>query len=473
MSELASRAEAWSPEHTLIRGERRTLLAWETLLAGVVVIVFLVPIKRYAMPGDLPFGLEPYRLVVAAVLLVWLGALLVDPRTHLRRSVLDLPLLAFAGSALASVAVNPRAVELGDSAAVKQTVFLLSFVLLYFLIVSVVRRIDQAVFLAEVLVVAGAVVGGAAIVESSTGFNVFNHLGGLPFLRMTSIPDLDVRGTALRAYASAQHPIALGAALVMLVPLAAALVRVTGRVRWWIPGAALGLGAVASVSRTAMLMLATVLLVGLWIRPRDTFRIWLALIPAALLLYLFAPAAGESLQRAFSPEGGLVAEQRGSAGSKGSGRLADVAPAFQEFSRQPILGQGYGSRDVDDPTQPIAILDNQWLGTLLETGALGLLSLLWLLIRFLRRAGAAARRDGTARGSLVGALATATAAYGVGMLTFDSFSFIQVTFVFFIMLGLGSALLAIPPASTRRELPGGGRASRGADRGGAERVAAL
>jgi O-antigen ligase len=235
----------------------------------------------------------------------------------------------------------------------------------------------------------------------------------------------------------------------------------------------LGLGAVTSVSRTAMLMLATVLLLGLWIRPRETMRIWLALIPAALLLYLFIPAAGESLKQAFSPEGGLVAEQHGSAGSKGSGRLADVAPALEEFSRQPILGQGYGSRDVDNPSQAIAILDNQWLGTLLETGAVGLLSLLWLLIRFLRRAGVEARRDAAARGSLLAALATAAAAYGVGMLTFDSFSFIQVTFVFFILLGLGSALLAIRPEAPGQELPRDGRASHAADRGDGERAVAL
>ena len=50
------------------------------------------------------------------------------------------------------------------------------------------------------------------------------------------------------------------------------------------------------------------------------------------------------------------------------------------------------------------------------------------------------------RGLLLASLAASVAAYGVGMLTFDAFSFIQVTFLLFILVGLGSALLAERPA---------------------------
>lgn len=465
---------AWAPSSPASGTARRSLAGWDVLLAGIVLIVFLVPIKRYALPGSLPFGLEPYRLVVAAVVLVWVSALLVDPRVRLRRSSLDLPLLAFAGSALLSVAVNPANLDHGQAEMIKQTLFLLSFVLLYFVIVSVVRLEEHVVFVVKVLVLSGAVVGGLAVVESTTGFNLFNHLGGTPFLQLTAIPDSDLRGTAVRVYASAQHPIALGAVLVMLIPLSAALARITRRAHWWIPAALLTLGAVASVSRTAMVMLAVVLLVGLWIRPRETARLWLALIPAVLLLHLFVPGSLDSLKQAFLPEEGLAAEQQGAAGTRGSGRLADVSPALEEFAQKPVLGQGYGSRDVEDKAQTIPILDNEWLGTMLETGAAGAVSLLWIFTRFLRRTSAQATRDDSARGSLLAAFAAAVAAYGVGMLTFDAFSFIQITFVLFILLGLGSALLAMTPAQdvTRsagsrlldgaRSSPGGGRAGGGA-----------
>jgi hypothetical protein len=436
------------------------------LLAAIVLIVFLVPIKRYELPGGLPFGLEPYRLLVAVVVLTWFAGLLIDPRVRLRRSSLELPLLAFVLSAVASVAVNPTNLEHGSAEMIKQTLFLLSFVLLYFVIVSVVRLESQVVFLVKVLVLAGAAVGGLAVVESTTGLNVFNHLS-TPFLQLTRVPDSDLRGTAIRVYASAQHPIALGAVLVMLIPLAAALARITRRPLWWLPAAVLALGAVASVSRTAMIMLGVVLLVGLWIRPREFARLWLALIPTLVLLVVFVPSSFDSLKEAFLPEGGLAAEQHGGAGMKGSGRLADVSPALEEFTLKPVLGQGYGSRDVEDKSEAIPILDNEWLGTMLEVGALGALSLVWVFARFLRRAAAEAKRDETARGSLLAAFATAVAAYGVGMLTFDAFSFIQITFVFFILLGLGAALLAIRPAENAESGHHGGRSSPAGGRAGA------
>jgi O-antigen ligase len=86
-------------------------------------------------------------------------------------------------------------------------------------------------------------------------------------------------------------------------------------------------------------------------------------------------------------------------------------------------------------------LDDQWLGTLLETGALGFAGWAWFVFRAVRRFGAEAERDDSDRGWLLTSLAAAVAAYAVGMFTYDAFAFIRVTFLF-IFVGLGSALLA-------------------------------
>jgi polysaccharide biosynthesis protein PslJ len=91
------------------------------------------------------------------------------------------------------------------------------------------------------------------------------------------------------------------------------------------------------------------------------------------------------------------------------------------------------------------ILDNQWLGTLLGTGIVGFFGWLWLFVRAVRRFGAEAKRDDSERGWLLAAIAASVAAYAVGMLTFDAFAFIQVTFLLFILIGLGAALLAERP----------------------------
>src|SRR4051794_24958976 len=43
----------------------KRLLAWPSLTVGLVLVILFIPIRRYTIPGNLPFQLEPYRLLVA------------------------------------------------------------------------------------------------------------------------------------------------------------------------------------------------------------------------------------------------------------------------------------------------------------------------------------------------------------------------------------------------------------------------
>jgi O-antigen ligase len=227
----------------------------------------------------------------------------------------------------------------------------------------------------------------------------------------------------------------------MLIPLAAYLARRTRRKLWWAAAALLSLGAIATVSRTSVLMLIVVGLVFLWLRPVETKRLWPALLPLAIVVHLALPGTLGSLKGAFFPEGGLIAEQAGFAGYRGSGRVADLAPSLDQFASQPLLGLGFATRVVDEGLlENAAILDNQWLGLLLETGVVGVLGLLWLFSRAVRRFGAAAKEDQSDRGWLLAAVAASLTGYAVGMITFDAFSFIQVTFVMFVLLALGAVV---------------------------------
>src|SRR5262245_63497625 len=45
----------------------RFLLQWHVLAAAIVLCILLIPINRYEFLGHMPFNLEPYRLLVAAV----------------------------------------------------------------------------------------------------------------------------------------------------------------------------------------------------------------------------------------------------------------------------------------------------------------------------------------------------------------------------------------------------------------------
>ena len=46
---------------------RLPVIPWPHLLGGLILVIMLVPIRRYSLPANLPFQLELYRLVVAAL----------------------------------------------------------------------------------------------------------------------------------------------------------------------------------------------------------------------------------------------------------------------------------------------------------------------------------------------------------------------------------------------------------------------
>jgi len=302
------------------------------------------------------------------------------------------------------------------------------------------------------LVGGGAVVAFFAIIEARTGINVFNHLSRvMPFLRPGGEGEpeafLKFGSSKLRVFGSAQHPIALSAAFVLLSPLGLYLARRYRQRRWWLCVTLLVAGCASTVSRTGIMMFVVVVLVFLWLRPKDTRRLWPALIPALIVIKLVLPGTLGAIKNSFMPPGGLVAEQQSMPGASGSGRLADLGPALQKWKQKPLVGEGFGTRVVDPSAGNLKsnILDNEWLGTLLEIGALGFFGWLWFFARVVRRLGKEAKEDDSERGWLLVSIAASVAAFAVGMFTFDAFSFIQVTFLMFICVGLGSALLAERP----------------------------
>jgi O-antigen ligase len=130
----------------------------------------------------------------------------------------------------------------------------------------------------------------------------------------------------------------------------------------------------------------------------------------------------------------------------GSGRLATLGPALsREFEPNPLLGEGFGTRVVaPTPAVPVAnapILDDEWLGILLETGLAGALTLSWLFIRLIRRLLPEARDNESASSWFMVAVIASVSSFAVSMFFYDAFSFIQVTFMLFIVMGLGTSVL--------------------------------
>jgi hypothetical protein len=434
----------------VIAAWHRSLFSWPVVLGYVLVVILFIPIRRFTLGGGMPISLEPYRVVILVVLLAWLLALLVDPRTRWKRTGLEAPVLTFCIVALASLGLNLRDI-IGEgitSEVFKQVSFFVSFVLVMYFASSIIRTRKHLDRTLMVLVGGGAIIGTCAIVESRTGLNPFNQLHRvIPLLQLDLSATIGPpeRGGRVRAYASAQHPIALGAALVLLLPLAVYLHQRSGRSYWLLAGLLITLGALSTGSRTAALMLMVEGVAFFTMKREETLRMLPLLVPLLIVCQVASPGTlGAFKSILFPGKSGLIAEQQGGAGT-GTGRVADLGPSLEEWSHNPFFGAGFGTRltSESDSVVNARILDDEWLGVLLEVGAFGFLALAWIYFRAVRMLGRRARLDRSVHGWLLAGLASAIAAFAIGMFTYDAFSFIQVTFLSFILLGLGGVAMRL------------------------------
>jgi hypothetical protein len=437
---------------------------WPWMVALTAVIVICIPNDgRYTLSAHLPIQMEPYRLIVAIVIVGWLVALLVDPRVRARASKLDRPLALIVFATLGSEFFNAGRVSTVTSYVIKALWLFACLVLLYYIIVSVIRSRATLERLIVVLVSAGCIEAVGAMAQRRSNTNIFDRLHSfLPGFRFNGVlgDTLLQRGGSLRATGAAGHPIELSATMAMLLPLAVYLAVSRGQKRWWVAAVILLGGDFAGGSRTGMLGLLMIGVVCIWLRPRQTLKCWPALIPALVVVHFVSPGALGAIQGAFFPSGGLIRQQSSVFVGRGgvvmdNSRLSRLGPSFQEWSQHnPFFGEGYGTRVTGylvsgqkNPDDNATVLDDQWLEAVLETGLLGIVGWIWLFGRAIRRLGARAKLErGTREGWLPVALAGSVGSFAISMLTYDAFAFTQATCVLFILLALVSCVLSLPPS---------------------------
>ena len=162
-------------------------LDWRWLLTVILIVILFVPMRRYALPVELPFELEPYRIIVALAVALWTLSLLAQPDVALRRSGLEGPVLVYTVALVASDFANPgRAAEM-ESYVIRALTLALSVVVVFYFVVSVVRTFSQVLTILKVLVAGSTVLAGLAMIESRTGLSPFQHLHQfVPLLQQTA-----------------------------------------------------------------------------------------------------------------------------------------------------------------------------------------------------------------------------------------------------------------------------------------------
>jgi hypothetical protein len=462
-----------------LRETHKPILTWPNAIVCLLLIIWLIPIRLYRLPAGLPFNLEPYRI---AVLLLIFGLILGVMLGHLPLTAAGhgWPLLALGSVAFASQAMNWSSLDIPGQppVALKTLSYFVSFVAIFMLIAAAIQRYADARQIISGLVVGGAIVAVAALIESRTRSNLFENLDDwIPGLVKNPREVLELRGGRLRVRGSAQHPIALGVALTMVVPLAIVLANYAAttarRVLWLLCGAFCTMGALVTVSRTVVAMAVVMTIVGFLLRPEQILKFWPALFVLPAIAHAAAPGTLGALYKSIFPEEGLAADLNGRAGLGGSGRLADLGPGIDLWRESPLVGHGLGF--VATTATPVAqgatqgatgfqiIFDNQYMATLVSLGALGLIAAVWVVWgAAFKLIGAARKHREGPEADLVAACALSCAGFGASMLFFDAFAFVQATLVFFIIAAVGLRLrqLGLDPAPV---IPLGDR------RGGSER----
>ena len=422
-------------------------LPW--LLTVFLGMLFLVPFDRTNLKVQLPFNSKLDRFVIAGMLVALLVRILVvnkekrglAPR---RMTAVTASVILFAGISLFSVVVNiDRIFRLGELTLVeKQIAQLLGYVAFYFIVAKTVRPGEIRAFGKLVLALA-CVTAFGTLIEARTGINIFYSISSLllkPIANVAAAPT-NIHPTIDQGRKVIVGPTDHGLALASLLTIALPFALVTlisgkpstrRRLMYFMGIGAILAASLATGRKTAILAPIAAMAVLVTYNPRLLRWTPVALIALVPIIHVAAPGALGTF--------GVLSSGANSGSTQG--RVQDYGAIAPDIEANVIIGRGYGTLDPDNPRW-YRILDNQYLGILVQTGVVGLLGYLGIVIAALISAHGLIKRGGN-RAPPILAAAAGCAAYGLVSGTYDALSFPQAPYSFFFAAGLIAAAAAVP-----------------------------
>lgn len=420
-------------------------------LTVFVVALFLVP-ARYVV-GPLGGAGVPARLIALGIAMLWLADRVAAPwPLSAVRQPLSRPALGLAAAILISYLVAAMRPTSSDEQLAADRAILGMIALLGIMMAArdgIPSRAALDRLLRRVVLLAG-LEAGFGIVQSYTGqtFVEYLHLPGLVDSDVVEV--LQIRGPLLRTPGTAVHPIEFAVTLAMLLPLAlhyaiADADRRSALARW-LPVAAIAVALPLAVSRTAVICTLVSLTVLLASWPRVLRRSVYAVLP--LLVGAMAFAVPGFLRTFLNLFTGISED------SSTLSRMDSYALAWTFISRAPVFGRGAGTF-----LPRYRILDNQYLGSLIEIGLVGVGCLLLLFAAGIYTAwqlreqqpvppAVGDRRPEVSR--LAPSLGAAIVAGSVSFAFFDALSFPMISSVLILLLGCVGALWRLSTEGDRR-----------------------
>lgn len=382
-----------------------------SFLWGLALFLWWVLWRLQARPGELSGTVQPVKLAFWA----WFAVVLVSLAAALLRGQPADQAIPIIGSVLRPLSWAGVMLVLMDGLRDPAEVH------------RFVRRVSIGAALLAVL----------GLLQSATGDVLVDRFGSIPGLT-SELGGVAERGAFTRPSGTSIHPLEHATVLCAAFPLAVsvALHRSSLHRHWlaraasWWPVVVIAMGAVLSVSRSAIVGLAVAALLSIPALPKR-LRPLVLLVAAFLGALTIAAVPGllGTFLGLFNPSGDASTQSR-------TGALARL-PEF--MSPSPVYGSGFGSF-----LPRYYIFDNAWALMLVELGVLGFLafaavfgSALWTALR-------AARADSRPQLRVTAqTLAAATVTVAVVFAFFDGLAFPEAGGVAFMILGLCGAVYRI------------------------------
>jgi hypothetical protein len=419
----------------------RRPLPW--LLAGFLVMVFLVPFDAIIFKVHMPANATLDRVFLVVMLAVFLAGRGINGRSGARRRLtpVEIAMLVFGGIALLSVVLNiDRIYQQNELSFVnKQLSELLAYGVFFFVVIATVRAEEVPAFSRLVMALACLTAAGV-IYESRTGNDLFFTLSRTLLGPLATVQNPPTDGPKVIIGGPTQHGLALASMLTIALPFAVLPLlqarRPSERLKYLV---VIGLILAADLStneRTATFAPMAAIIVLAAYR-RQILR-WapVAIIVLIPVIHVAAPGALQSVGQILPSSGQDYSD----------GRAGDYAAVAPDILNNVILGRGYGTMNTQN-WRNYRILDNQYLDTVFVVGIVGLISYLAIVFCAIMTAHGVIKKGGV-RAPPALAAAAGCAAFGLVSATYDAASFPQAVYSFLFAAGL-IAVLASKRARTQ------------------------
>ena len=449
-SRLRGRAAADWPHTT-------RLLPWSVAL--LIAMIWLTPFDRIQLTVSAPINITLDRIVLPIVFAIWLLAFASDPgaRPRLRPTAVHVAIGAFLACAFASTVLDAHYLNHAEelSLSLKGLPLLVSYMSVFVIVASSVRRSEVRAFLNFTLVLA-VIVALGTIYEYKTGTDLFITVAQAIFrspFELVASSNVSMLDTDGRNWVVG--PSAYGVELVTMLSIALPIAIVgllrarTGR-RYMLYGVTILVllyAMVATDRKSALIIPVAAFATVAYLRRREL----ISFAPLALLVVIVLAVTSPAVVReVISQYTSVHATQTPTVDS----RVANYDAIRPDLWSHLLLGRGQGT--YAPPTD--RIIDSEVTLRLVETGVLGLATFLLipLCLMAVSRRAAAGRDLLDSMPAVCGAVAGVV--FIVASLLYSVMTMPHAPDVFLYVAGL--AVVSVGPAETvpRRRHAGSGRA---------------